>query len=197
MKCSERAVLDYLEGVLRPEEQGILKSHLGACTTCRKQLAAFQKTLQLTSKIQPPSLTQLHANSVVHRVRSQLARRDIVSGTSSGWRRLWAPALSGAFGSAVMLVSLLWVFDWVPTESHLSAGIDEINTSLAGKSGSDGSAGIFVNQFDTEDDVVSSAELALQMEDYLMDTATGSELFEMVDTFVFNDDDFYSLLETY
>ena len=96
-----------------------------------------------------------------------------------------------------MLVSLLWVFDWVPTESHLSAGIDEINTSLAGKSGSDGSAGIFVNQFDTEDDVVSSAELALQMEDYLMDTAAGSELFEVVDTFVFNDDDFYSLLETY
>ena len=101
-----------------------------------------------------------------------------------------------------MLVSLLWVFDWVPAESHLSAGIaeinsSEINTSLAGNSGSDGSAGIFVTQFDTEDDVVSSAELALQMEDYLMDTAAGSELFEVVDTFVFNDDDFYSLLETY
>jgi len=198
MKCSERAVLDFLEGILRPEEEGILTSHLAACTTCSKRLADFQKTLQLTSKIQPPSLTQLHANSVVPRVRSQLARRDVGSGTSAGWRRLWAPALSGAFGSAVVVVSLFWVFDWVPGESHLSTGIAEINTWPVGDSGSDGPAAIFVNQFDSgEDDMVSSTDLALQMEDYLMDTAAGSELFEVVDTFVFNDDDFYSLLETY
>ena len=197
MKCSERAVLDYLEGILQPEEQGILKSHLAACITCRKRLAAFQKTLQLASKIQPPSLTQLHAHSVLHRVRSQLARRDVGSGTSSSWRRWWAPALSGAFGSAVVVVCLFWVFDWVPAESHLSTGIAEINTRAVGDSGSAGSAGIFVNQFDTGEDMVSSTELALQMEDYLMDTAAGSELFEVVDTFVFNDDDFYSLLERY
>ena len=195
MQCSERAVLDYMEGSLEPEEQRILKSHMVDCMTCRRQLEIFQKTLQLTSEIQTPSLSQLHSNSVVHRVRSQLARRDVGSSTSD-WRRLWAPALSGALASAVVVVALLSMLDRDPPRSHLSAAMAEVDEARESALGANGSAEIFVDQFGTEEEV-SSAELALQLEDYLMDTAAGSELFEVADTFVFSDDDYYSLLEAY
>ena len=193
MKCSERLVLDYLDGILESEDQAIFESHMAVCATCRRQLEAFQTTLNLTLSIQPPSLSQLHTNSVVHRVRSQLSRRQAATSFGSEWRRFWAPALSGAIASAVVVIALFSALDLVPAGLSGRSAEITVDESLQSDSSTNRSAGILLEEFDTEESV-SSAELALQMEDYLMDTAAGNELFEVADTFVFN---YYSLLEEY
>ena len=193
MRCSERAVLDYLDNAVSSAQRSELEAHMVTCVTCRLQLASFRKTLELADEVQLPALSPLHANSVVHRVRNQLASRGSGFRTGSGWSKLWAPTLSGAIGGAVLVVALLSALDWPLSgaqpgaESAVVSGIDaEARVGSA----------VALEEFDTGEDL-DSGELALQLEEYLMATASGSELFEEADSFVLDTDDYYSLLEVY
>jgi hypothetical protein len=53
MKCKsvERLLLEYIDGTLNTEKAHQLESHLDNCAHCRKTLAAFEKTIQLSSSL--------------------------------------------------------------------------------------------------------------------------------------------------
>ncbi len=118
MKCDERAVLEYLDGVLPAARQAEVEDHMAACSACRTRMQSLEQTLQLAGHVKPPTLSPLHANAVAYRVRSAVARRDAQRRMRPA-ARAWVPALTGATSAVVALVALLFALDWLPPTAQL------------------------------------------------------------------------------
>ena len=198
MKCSDRKLVDYLDGSLAQGLMRELERHLLTCADCREQLEEYRQALDLVGSVELPPLSHLHVNSAVPQVRSRLASRHSGLG---GLRRLWAPALSGALGGAVVIIALSAI-DWTApvgnARHEVMADVENSGGELVEL------ATAVVDDFEpelrdamAEEIELMTEDLALELETYLMETAPEMELLSEAELLVLRDGEYYSLLEVY
>ncbi len=97
MKCEEFGplMIDYLDGRLESNQQGLIEKHLETCEACLDQLRDFQEMLRLMSENEPSKPDDSLRINFYHMLHNQLKRNEpagIVSSGSSGtkWYRIAA-----------------------------------------------------------------------------------------------------------
>jgi anti-sigma factor RsiW len=97
MSCSPFELKDYFFGELTPAERSAVDQHVGACLSCREELAALNTTRSMLMSVpdeEPPRRIAFVSDKVFE---------------PAWWQKLWASGPRLGFASAAMLAAAILV----------------------------------------------------------------------------------------
>ncbi len=102
MDCADiRKILpDYTVGALEEHIAAHVRAHLAECESCRRELAALERTGELLAPLLPADPPR----DLWPKIRAQLEPR---TQPKPAWRVYWKPAMAIAAAAAILIVALL------------------------------------------------------------------------------------------
>ncbi|MEO0122579.1 MAG: zf-HC2 domain-containing protein [candidate division WOR-3 bacterium] len=90
-------ILEYIEGLMTPEQRLLFEEHLGGCEECRRELSEYRKLYELIDKDEIP----LPENEFFKRIKENI-RREKITLKRSAWKFLGI--LAPVFGLVIFLI---------------------------------------------------------------------------------------------